>query len=113
MAVMKRVIRTILAGKKDPQDKIVFPVYNKKTGEEKILVHGVDAREHLKTGEWSSRPIDGSAPNTLEVIQQDANNNVVEAPVVPTVDEQENEARIAQAEVLTRSKKKKAEAEED
>jgi hypothetical protein len=116
MAIGKRVIRTIVAGKKEPLERVVYPVYNKETGEEKILIHGIDAREHIRSGAWSSVPKTGN-PITLQVIHQDADANVVESPIVPTVDEMENESKVAQTEAASsgnkRTRKTSPAAEED
>lgn len=90
MSVTKRIIRKYVPGKKEPLERIVYPVYNKETGEELVLIHGIDAREHVKFGGYSFRPIDGSSPILEQEVHVKEDDNVVHAPIVPSVDEEMN-----------------------
>ena len=90
--IQGRIIKTVKVGiggkEENVNERIVYPVYDKETGDEIILYHGVDAREYILTGRYVAFPPDGKTRPEVEVIRKGDNSEEgnYEEPSLPKVE---------------------------
>jgi hypothetical protein len=86
--IQGRIIKTVKVGiggkEENVNEKIVYPVYEKDTGNEVILQHGIDAKEYLLSGRYVAFPPDGKERPSIEVVKTETETEEVLLPKVST-----------------------------